>query len=142
LSSGLGPITWSDVIPTGAKPSQVVPRLVTTLNTTTEIEILNLASNSSTFGLRYDFNRRAWRIVTSSNIDLNSNFSLGRAGDNTNKNQDSSWLIAFVFDGDEYIVRLKGTDYVFGSEQQNRFYFDKKQKIYDSRTQIETSYLY
>lgn len=133
LSSGLGPITLSDVIPTGAKPSQVVPRLVTTLNTTTEVEILNLASASSTFGLRYDFNRRAWRIVTSSNIDLNSNFSLGRAGDNTNKNQDSSWLIAFVFDGDEYIVRLRGTDYVFGSEQQNRFYFDKKQKIYDSR---------
>lgn len=136
LASGAGPVILSDRVPTGAKPSQVVPRLITNFNSDIEIELLNFISTDRTFGLRYDFDKRQWRIVTSSNIDLNSNFSLGQAGDNSNKNQDSSWLLAFVFDGDEYIVRLRGTDYIFGSENQNRFYFDQKQKIYDSRQRL------
>ena len=134
LNSGLGPITFSDVIPTGARPSQVVPKFITDVSTDIETEILNLSFASETFGLRYDLTTRTWKIVTSTNIDLINDFSLGQAGSTANANSDASWLIAFVFDGEEYLVRIRNTDYVFSSVSQNRFYFDSNEKIYDSKS--------
>lgn len=134
LSSGFGPITLSDPIPASAVPSQVVPKFVSNLSTDIETEILNLSFASQTFGLRYDIEKRDWRVITFSNIDLFSDFSLGQAGDTTNTNADASWILAFVYDGDEFRVRVRGTNYVFASEKQNRFYFDKNEKIYDSKT--------
>lgn len=134
LTSGKGPITLSEVIPDGAKPAQVISKFSTSLNTDIETEILNLTFSSETFGLRYDVENRLWRIISSTNIDLNSDFNLGRAGETSGLNNDSSWLVAFVYDGDEYQVRVRGTEYIFSSVSQNRFYFDKQEKIYDSRT--------
>lgn len=133
LSNGVGPITFADPIPTDAVPSQVVPKFVNNLPTDLETEILNLTFASQTFGLRYDVETRTWRVVTSTNIDLSSDFSLGQAGDNSNTNADASWLLAFVYDGDEFRVRVRGTNYVFSSVEQNRFYFDRNEKIYDSK---------
>jgi len=134
LSSGIGPITLSEPIPSGAVPSQVVPKFVSNLSTDIETEILNLSFSSQTFGLRYDIEKRDWRVISSNNIDLSSDFSLGQAGNTTNTNADASWILAFVYDGDEFRVRVRGTNYVFSSEKQNRFYFDKNEKIYDSKT--------
>ena len=134
LSSGVGPITFSEPIPTNAIPAQVLPRFVTNLPNDIETEILDLTFSSQTFGLRYDINTRSWKVIDSANIDLLSDFSLGQAGDTSNTNSDASWLVAFVYDGDEFNVRVRSTNYVFTSEQQNRFYFDKNQKVYDSET--------
>lgn len=133
LSSGVGPVTFSDPIPAGSIPTQVVPKFVNNLPTDIETEILNLSFSSQTFGLRYDIETRTWRVISSNNIDLSSDFSLGQAGDNTNTNADASWILAFVYDGDEFRVRVRGTNYVFSSVEQNRFYFDKSEKIYDSK---------
>jgi len=134
LTTGFGPVTLTDPIPNGSLPIQVVPRFVNNLSIDLESEIVELMFASRIFGLRYDVAQRQWKIVTDSNLDLNSTFNLGQAGDTRNSNLDSSWLAAFVYDGDEYNVRVRGTDYIFGSEQQNRFYFDRNEKIYDSRT--------
>jgi len=133
LSNGTGPITLSDPIPSEAIPSQVVPKFVNNLPTDIETEILNLSFSSQTFGLRYDIETRSWKVISSTNIDLASDFSLGQAGDATNTNADASWLLAFVYDGDEFRVRVRGTDYIFSSVEQNRFYFDRSEKIYDSK---------
>lgn len=133
LNSGKGPITFSEVIPTGSLPSQVVSRFVSTIPTDIENEILNLTFSSETFGLRYDVLQGDWKVIASTNIDLENDFNLGQAGDSSNANVDSSWLIAFVYDGDEYRVRVRGTEYVFSSVSQNRFYFDRGEKVYDSR---------
>lgn len=133
LNSGKGPITFSEVIPTGALPSQVVSKFVSTIPTDIENEILNLTFSSETFGLRYDVLEGNWKVISSTNIDLENDFNLGQAGDSLNANVDSSWLIAFVYDGDEYRVRVRGTEYVFSSVSQNRFYFDRGEKVYDSR---------
>jgi hypothetical protein len=134
LTDGSGAVTLSENIPSEAIPLQVVPRFVVNLDPTLETEIVELMFASRTFGIRYDISTRNWKIISGSNIDLNSAFSLGQAGDQSNSNLDSSWIIAFVFDGDEYDVSVRGTDYIFASEEQNRFYFDKSEKIYDSKT--------
>jgi hypothetical protein len=134
LVSGLGPISFSDTIPTGAIVRRVVPKFVNDLPDSFEFEIINQISQNLNFGLRYDANTASWKIITGPNLNLFQSFSLGKAGDITNTNLDSSWIIAFVKEADEYIVRIRTLDYVFGSVEQNRFYFDVNEKQYNDQT--------
>ena len=139
-STGFGPVSFSDVIPGDGTPensaiaSRIVPKFVSNIPLSLETEIVNLAFSNFNFGLRYDVNETAWKIITSANLDLSDDFSIGRAGDTSNSNLDASWIVAFVKEPDRYVVRIRTMEYVFGSLQKNRFYFDANQKIYDSRT--------
>jgi hypothetical protein len=133
LSSGVGPVVFSDKIPSGAVAARIVPKFVTDLPTAFELEIVNLIVNSVNFGIRYDNFSASWKIISSFNINLINEFSLGKSGDTTSANLDSSWIIAFVREADRYVVRVRTLDYVFGSLNENRFYFDANQKTYDAR---------
>jgi len=133
LSSGLGPIEFSDIIPTGSIAVQIIPKFVNNLSDELEFEIVNLMANNLNFGLRYNIENQVWALVDSSNIDLISNFNLGKSGDAANENLDASWIVAFVREPSRYVIRIRSLDYVFGSIEQNRFYFDGSRKIYDSR---------
>lgn len=134
LTNGLGAVVFNDIVPSNAVAAQIVPRFVNNLPTALESEMVNLMSQGINFGLRYDFVESVWRIITSGNLNLTNNFSLGKTGDTTNTNLDSSWVLAFTKKADEYIIRCRGLDYVFGSVNQNRFYFDRNDKTYDSKT--------
>ena len=134
LTNGLGAVQFSDTVPSGAIASRVVPKFVNNLATSLESEMVNLIFANLNFGLRYDYVVGDWKLISSANLNLVGNFSLGKAGDSTNSSLDSSWIIAFVKIADEYVVRIRGLDYVFGSIEQNRFYFDSNRKVYDSRT--------
>jgi len=134
LSTGLGPITFSDVIPTGAIANQVIPKFINDLPSDIENEIVTQIYQNLNFGLRYDILESSWKIVSSSNIDLISSFSLGKAGDITDNNLDSSWIISFAKEADQYVVRIRAVEYVFGSIEQNRFYFDANEKAYNDQT--------
>jgi hypothetical protein len=133
LTNGLGPITLSDTIPSGAIASRIVPRFISDLPNALEIEIVNQSVQNLNFGLRYDVESTSWKIITGSNINLINNFTLGKAGDVTNTNVDSSWIIAFVKELDRYTVRIRKLSYVFGSLAQNRFYFDTNEKRYNDQ---------
>ena len=134
LTSGLGPVTFNDNIPSGAIAKRIVPKFVTDIASSIETEIVNQAFSNLNFGLRYDPVSASWKIIQSQNIDLTSAFSLGKAGDTTSVNLDASWIVAFVKDNDRYVVRIRKLDYVFGSIDQNRFYFDKNEKAYNNVT--------
>lgn len=133
LSSGLGPITFSDAVPSGAIASRIVPRFINDLSVSLETEIVNQSYQNLNFGLRYDMVNSEWKIVTSNNIDLTNSFNLGKAGDTTNTNVDSSWMVAFVKEADRYVVRIRKLSYIFGSLEQNRFYFDTNEKRYNDQ---------
>jgi hypothetical protein len=132
-SSGVGPITFTDVIPTGAIANRIVPKFVNDLPTALETEIVNQSFQNLNFGLRYDTVTAQWKIITATNLNLTSNFSLGKAGDTTNTNLDPSWVIAFVKEADQYVVRVRYLSYIFGSVEQNRFYFDSNEKQYNDQ---------
>jgi hypothetical protein len=134
LATGLGPITFNDQVPTGSIATAIVPRFVNDISPALETEMTNQVVNNLNFGLRYDTINSEWVIVQTQNLDLTSPFSLGKAGDVTNENLDASWVVAFIKDNDQYIVRVRSTEYIFGSEQQNRFYFDKNEKAYNNLT--------
>ena len=134
LSTGLGPITFNENIPTGAIATNIVPKFVNDLDIALETEITNLMFANLNFGLRYSTADTSWKIIQNQNLDLVSNFSLGKAGDTTNENLDASWLFAFVKENDQYVVRIRTLNYVFGSVEQNRFYFDKNEIAYNNLT--------
>lgn len=133
LTSGLGPVSFSDNIPSGAIARRIVARFVNDLPTSLETEIVNEVFQNLNFGLRYEVDDASWKIISAANLDLINDFSLGKAGDTTSNNLDASWLIAFVKEADEYVVRVRTLDYVFGSIEQNRFYFDTSEKQYNDR---------
>ena len=133
LVNGQGPVVFSNPIPTGAIASRIVPRFVNDLSNSLEIEIVNQMFQELNFGLRFDTNANDWKIISASNIDLINNFSLGKAGDSTNTNLDSSWILAFVKEADRYVVRVRTLQYIFGSLRQNRFYFDSAEKNFNDQ---------
>jgi hypothetical protein len=133
IASKVGPITFSDVIPSGAIASRIVPKFVNNLPTALETEIVNQVFQNLNFGLRYDTVTAQWNIITATNIDLTNGFTLGKTGDTTNTNVDSSWIIAFVKEADQYVIRVRYLSYIFGSVEQNRFYFDSSEKQYNDQ---------
>lgn len=134
LNSGLGAIQFSDIVPTGSIASRIVPKFTTNLSSALENEMTNQMFSNLNFGIRYSITDGEWKLITAANLNLLSSFSLGKAGDSTNNNLDASWLISFVKEADEYVIRVRGLDYIFSSLEQNRFYFDAKAKTYDSKT--------
>lgn len=133
LGTGFGAITLNDIVPSGSIASRILPKFVNDLPTAVEVEMVNLAFSNLNFGIRYDINESSWKIITAANLNLLDEFNLGKAGDTSNAFLDSSWVIAFVKGPDRYTVRVRTLDYIFGSLEENRFYFDSKQKVFDSR---------
>jgi len=133
LPTGQGPIVFNDVVPTGAKLDQIVPIFVNDLTPELELEMVNQIVQNLDFGLRYDTSMLRWHIITSSNLNLVDAFSTGSAGDTSSRNADSSWMMAFIKEGDDYFVRIRVVEYIFGSIEQNRFYFDKNEKAYNDK---------
>jgi hypothetical protein len=134
LSSGLGPVQFSDIIPSEAVATRIVSKFVNNLSLGIETEMINLMLANLNFGLRYSITDLDWKLVSTANLNLLSDFSLGKAGDTTDTSLDSSWIVAFVKEADEYFIRIRGLDYIFGSLEENRFYFDSAQKTYNGKT--------
>jgi hypothetical protein len=136
LSTGLGPIGLNRPIPTGSIITQIVPRWRTVIDTPTITTMIDLIFANKPFGLRYDAPTQTWQIIFESNLDAFSRFSLGRSGNNTNRQQDASWLVLFTTDNEFYTVTRRELRYVFESKQEVKFYFDSSAKVYDSRSNV------
>jgi hypothetical protein len=134
LSTGLGPIVFNESIPTDSILSTIVPPLITVLSDGVKSRAIELIFARREFGLRYDQIETTWSIITSTNINKNSRFNLGKSGDQSGTQQDASWVVRFETDGDNYVVSYRGIRYVFESEQEVRFFFDSSDKIFNLKT--------
>lgn len=134
LSDGSGPIILNDIIPSGAILSQIIPPWRTSLDSSTIATMVDLVFSNKPFGLRYDIETNSWKIIFEVNLNISNNFSLGKQGDNSNQQLDSSWLLLFTTDTEFYTVKSRLLRYIFESDKQIRFFFDASDKIYDTRT--------
>ena len=134
LESGVGPVTLSSIIPDGAVLNAIIPNLTTSFGGDLETDLIDRIEAYEEFGLRYDSDSETWKVITSSNLSASAIFSLGNAGDITDANLDASWWFKFTNDGNTYTVTYRKLDYVFESVSQNKFHFDKQEKIYDYKT--------
>jgi hypothetical protein len=131
LPNGSGPIVLNEQVPTNAWAVTVVPKFVTALETSVKNKIIDLIFSNKNFALRYDTTDIMWKIITDSNVNKKSAFALGKTGDQSNQQLDSSWILLFETDGETYTSTYRGLRYVFESEAQIRFFFDSTDKVYD-----------
>ena len=134
ITTGFGAVELNDIIPTGAILNTIVPKFENKLRDDIKSKIIELIFARRNFGIRYDVDTTSWKIITEANLDKKSSFNLGKAGDTTSQQLDSSWIVLAETDGDTYTVTNRGTRYVFESEKEIRFFFDSSDKVYDSST--------
>jgi len=131
LDDGTGPISLNGNIPSSCIPNEVIPKFVSVLSSGIEAEIVNICLSKRNLGLSFDVTTRQWYIITDSNLDLHSPFSLFYQKDVSNIGKDNSWLIAFEWTGRNYKVRYRILEYIFESEIQTSFFVDKNKNNYD-----------
>jgi hypothetical protein len=134
LSTGDGPIVLNEVIPNTAIITQIVPKWRTSIDTSVIVTMTDLIFANKPFGLRYDAVTQIWKIIFETNLDTISSFTLGKQGVNTNKQEDSSWILLFTTDNEFYTISSRESRFIFESDKQLRFYFDSNTKVYDSRS--------
>ena len=123
----------SKPIPSNANLIEIIPKFNTTLTSSIIVAVTNLIYANRPFGLRYDTLSQTWKIVNEADLDISSKFNREYEGDTSNLHKDSSWLLLFSTDNEYYTVKTRQLRYIFESDKEIEFYFDKSNKIYDSK---------
>ena len=131
LADGSGPVILNGTIPSDAVPTEIIPEFVTVWDYALETTIVNLCVAYRNFGLSFDKTTRQWFVILETDLNLYDPFSLLYQADTTNQNLDTSWLVAFEWTGKSYKVHYRTNQYLFESEKQTAFFFDKTQKNFD-----------
>jgi hypothetical protein len=134
LTSGIGPVVFNILIPTGALVNQIIPKFLGYIPKDIQSLMMDLIFNYKNFGLRYDLVTRSWNIIQERNLNLYDGWNPSSSGDNTGNKLDRSWVIALETNGEKYTVTYRGLEYYFESIIENRFFFDGTRKVYDSTT--------
>ncbi len=140
LSSGAGPVTLNNFVPTGAIIDTLIPLFVTDLPLDLEQAMAEQILLYRNFGIGYDSNGDitgtpySWYISTSTNLAQDATWSQQYAGNTSGTNLDASWLVQFTTENQNYTITFRGLAYSFGSVLQTRFFFYGDQQVYDSRT--------
>jgi len=140
LSSGAGPVTINNFVPTGAIVDSIIPLFVTDLPLSFEQSMAEQILLNRNFGIGYDNDGTitgtpyTWYLITSTNLNQGAVFSQTNAGSTAGTNNDASWMAQFVTENQNYTISFRGLSYNFGSVLQTRFFFFDDQQIYDSRT--------
>jgi len=133
-TNGIGPVLFNDYISQGAVLDQIIPKFSRTLTNDVKTQIIDRTFAYQDYALRYDQNSRQWKIITAENINTVENFSLGKEGNTSNQNLDSSWVLYLKTNGESYSVTYRNLRYLLESANEIKFYFDSADKIYDTKT--------
>jgi len=131
LLNGSGPITMSTALPTGAIPVEVITKFINIPSEVLQTELVNISLTKRNFGISLDQDTKSWYIVSDSNIDLMSPFSLINQKDTTDTNKDASWMVSFVWTGINYKVTYRAIEYIFESLNNTSFFVDTQRVNYD-----------
>ena len=125
-------VQLSQNIPTGAVVSSIIPVYKDALPAGAfTASLVNLIQSYQNVGITYNSTLGQWQIIQSKDLNLGA-FSLSNQGDTTGQGLDSSWLLAFTYNGISYNIAQRGIEYIFQSAGQTLFYFDPDVKTYDS----------
>ena len=133
LGDGTGPVSLNDSVPTTSVLGEIIPKFITTVDSTLSALIIDNVKNYRNFGLTYNYFTATWSVIDEDNLSIGT-FSLQNQGSSSNSQADASWLIRFVTNGVSYTVYYRNTKYIFQSYSRNKFYFDESVKIFDPET--------
>jgi hypothetical protein len=134
LSTGLGPITLNQVVPSTAQITQIIPKLSLSITSSVITTMIDLIYSNRPFGLRYDATDQSWKIIFENNLDATSGFNLSNQGSVSNLKNDASWVLLFTTDNDFYTITTRLLRYIFESDEEIRFFFEDNTPVYDSTT--------
>lgn len=126
-----GAIRLNENIPTGAVLQSVLPAFTTDLPGSFESLMFTNIKQYKNFAIGFDYLDNQWYIIDSRNVSTTNDFNRDWAEDTNNINRDASWLVKLTTDGSTYNIAYRGLEYFFTSEQETRFYFDGRSKVYD-----------
>lgn len=130
-------VTLGQKLPDDAVVDQIIPQFKNNLIDSLISVIQDNIRTYRSFGLRYDDTTQSWAIIEQQNLSTSTNttdFSFDNAGDTSGQGLDTSWLVRLIWNGIDYSVNYRGIDYIFESQLETRFYYDKDVKSYDPRT--------
>ena len=133
-ADGTGPVTLNNFIPTNAIPTEVIPNFITNLPTSIETTMRENIELYRNFGLGYNNLTGTWYVITSTNINNATTFSLINAQNTSGTGLDNSWLVDFTTDGVTYTVSSRSLQRFWASVLETRFFYDGTQKVYDPKT--------
>jgi hypothetical protein len=131
LDGGIGPIVLSGYIDSTARPVFVIPKFIDIFSTAFENELISFSLNKRNFGITIDQYLRTWNVIEDSNIDLINPWSLSNQKNTEGLNKNSSWLIAFSWNGLNYKIRYRLVDFIFESEKETAFFIDSNSINFD-----------
>lgn len=136
-----GAISLSSVIPNGWKAVAVYAPFRNTLLPFETLNITTQLAQNNTFGIRYDLLTASFVIITSTNVNTTSPFSLTYAGDTSNNNLDSSWVVLAQYSTTGWTFTGRALRYVFESIERSRFFLSPETKainIEDNLVEYDT----
>lgn len=135
LVNGQGAVTITPTLPRSSSyiPHTVIASWNPVLNSAEQASIAQALDRKNTFGIRYEYRNSAWIVVTHSNVNLGA-WSLTNAGDSSNTNKDSSWLILCVYKGSTWQFYSRATRYIYESVRDVRFLYNTDYKTIDIAT--------
>jgi hypothetical protein len=148
-ASDPGPVTLSQIIPSGAYIEEIVPKLYTQVTDDVLSTASTLVKSKKNFGFHFNQNTQKWSIILPQDLKLtqtgtnsfilntdgvNAEYDETSAGNVTATAADSSWLIAFVSKPLGYRVYYRQVNYIFESLLETKFYYDNLVRVYDSKT--------
>ena len=134
VTAQTGAIRLNENIPSTAIINSVLPAFTTDLPGSFESSMFTNIKQYKNFAIGFDYLENSWYIIDSRNISTTNSFSTNWAKDTANINRDASWLVKLTTDGNTYNITYRGLEYFFTSEQETRFYWDGRSKVYDPVT--------
>jgi len=134
FTDGTGPVVLNEIIPSTSIVDKIISPYISDLIPAFETSMLVLIKSHSNFGIRFDRKAQTWIVIENTDLNKTGDFDLSFAGDNTGQSMDASWIVRFESDGETYTVTNRGLRYLFESELETRFYFDKNIKVFDPKT--------
>lgn len=133
-ANGDGAITLAEIVETGDKVLSIIPPFPSNFTQAEVAQIANFINLKTSFGIRYDTGDRVWKIISGSNVDSTSRFSLDYAGDISGLKQDASWILRIDFTQNSWRIYTRTLEYIFESEDEIKFYFSNTDDIIDLNT--------
>ena len=134
-----GPIGLDRNIPNGWKTNEVIVVLRKTLFVLEKTELAEAIARKETFGLRFDPITNRYYIIENNNLSNQTEFDIANTGDNTGSGADASWILKFTYVPIDTLsyrfnIEIRGTQFVFESLDEVRFYNVNTNRIQDNKT--------
>lgn len=138
-SSTTGPVRLDKEIKDGWKTDEIIFVLRKTLFTLEKTQLSEAIQSKRTFGLRFMPEDNRFYIIENNNLSSDTTFSVANTGDETGSGADASWILKFNYVPIDtlsyrYNIEIRGTQFVFESLEDVRFYNINKYRITDSQS--------